>query len=318
MVNIILGILLINLFIHYITKAPYTALNCGIWGFHGNNNNNFSWNKFNILGIINDKQGGDATGRMIGKDYEHHNQKGSKTYTDFVSNILNPTYKDNNIIFGHTRKTSYTAKGTDGIEYTQPYPIRDVAGEIIGMGMHNGTLYNSDDLKEEYEVPEELEYYNEDEVIKHKPNDSQILLWTLLVKKDYSILENYNGSAALAWYDFRNEHLYLFRGESEASSYAGVKTEERPLYVLQETNNIWFSSEDKPLWIISQRKFPEINSIEPNTVLVYEKGILVDSIEIDRSGKQYKPYNSYNSNNSGTNWGYWNNKNNNRSLPAAS
>jgi len=324
MVNIILGILLINLFIHYITKTPYTALNCGIWGFHGKNDTNFSWNKFNILGIINDKRGGDATGRMIGKDYEHHNQKGSKTYTDFISNILNPAYKDENIIFGHTRKTSMTAKGTDGIEYTQPYPIRGVEGDIIGMGMHNGTLYNSDDLQEEYEVPDELEYYKEDEVIKHKPNDSQILLWTLLVKQDYSILENYDGSAALAWYDFRNEHLYLFRGESEASSYAKVKTEERPLYVLQEANNVWFSSEEKPLWIISQKKFPEIDKIKPNTVLVYEKGILIDSIEIDRKGKQYKPYNgynSYNSNNSGSNWGYWgnnnHNSNNNRSLPAA-
>jgi len=317
MVNIILGILLINLFIHYITKTPFTVLSCGIWGFHGKNNNNFSWNKFNILGIINDKRGGDATGRMVGKDYEHHIQKGSKTYTDFISNILNPNYKHENIIFGHTRKTSFTAKDTDGIEYTQPYTIRD--GEnIIGMGMHNGTLYNEKDLQEEYEVPEELEYYNEEEIIKHKPNDSQILLWTLLVKKDYSILENYEGSAALAWYDFRNEHLYLFKGESNASSYAKVKSEERPLHILQESNNIWFSSEEIPLWIISQRKFPEISSIESNTILIYEKGILIDSIVVDRKGNQYKPYNNQNNYGGYGNYGsYWSNKSANIGLPAA-
>lgn len=296
MVNIIISILLLNLIVHYITKTPYTALSCGIWGYFGENNKRFNWKDFNIIGIINDKRGGDAAGRMVGKNYEHYNTRHSDKYTDIIRDLLNPDYKNENVIFGHTRKTSATAFKTDGIEFTQPYPVRDATGVVIGMGMHNGTLYNAAELKRKYDVPDKLEYVKGDEVIEHEPNDSQTLFYALLIKEDYSILENYQGSAALAWFDFREDRLYLYRGASKNYEAAKVLSDERPLYVLQEKNNLWFSSEDDPLWIISQKRFPDITSLNSNEIHVYEKGVLINTIEIERKSGQYrKTYNSYGS-----------------------
>lgn len=306
MVNIILSILIVNLFIHYITKIPYTALSCGIWGYFGKDNKRFNWKDFNMLGVLNDKRGGDAAGRMIGGSYEHYNSKNCNTYTEIIRDNLNPAYKEETVMFGHTRKTSAFAKGTGGIEFTQPYPVRDITGTIIGMGMHNGTLYNDSDLKEEYGVPDKLEYIDGEEIIEHSPNDSQILFWTLLVKEDYSILEKYQGSAALAWFDFREDRLYLFKGSSKSYEKALNEVEERPLYLLKEKDNIWFSSEETPLWVITQKQYPEIDSISSNEIHVFEEGKLIDTIKITRKAGQYKK--STYSSNYNTGWGSYKNK----------
>lgn len=293
MVNIILITLLISLFTQYIMKTPLTTLNCGLWGFFGENNNKFNWNKFNIIGLFNDKRGGDACGRSIGTKYFHYNDRNNKKYEDLLTNVLNPNYNDNNIILGHTRKISVGVSGTDDIEFTQPYPFRDENDDIIGMGMHNGTLYNTDDLKRKYNLPINLKYIDNDgKAKKHVLNDSQVLLYSVLVKKNYKILEEYNGSAVLVWYNFKENRLYLYKGFSKINKSSNFGIEERPLYIMQEKNNIWFSSIEKPLWIISQNRYPSIKEAKANTILIYEKGVLVDEISITRKSTQNKEYTS--------------------------
>jgi hypothetical protein len=294
MVNIILVALLVHLIITYFFKPNYDTLNCGIWGFHGKTNKKFKWDKFNILGIMNDPRGGDAAGRMIGKYYEHFNSSPIKKYTDIVVYRLNPDIENETTIFGHTRKTSANAKLTMGIEYTQPFAIRDENDNIIGMGLHNGTLYNKEELMKKYNVPEKLVYYDKGKKIEHAPNDSQVLLWTLLVKKDYSILEEYQGGAALAWYDFRDSTLKLFRGESPMNKYSNDNEEERPLYIYEGRNNIWFSSVENSLYVISEEAEPNIEEIEANTVLTFKEGKLVDDFHITRKNIQGNGFLNYN------------------------
>lgn len=287
--NIILIILSARLLIDILIKSnPLTTLQCGIWGFHGASGVKFDWTKFDWIGIENDKRGGDACGRVYGNMFEHANKFPNDTYRGYISNMLPPNKKRNvTTIFGHTRKASYAHKGKDGIGYTQPIVFLNDKNNIDYIFSHNGTIYNHMELAEEYGLSKDIDsfkYLNDDgEESKIEFNDSQILGWIIGYKKDYSVLKKYQGTAAFSLYDYRDGKLYLWSGKSKAYEYSNKITSERPLHVLQSKDYLWFSSEYDPLSFINYSETDEIDQIPRNTLLIYEKGKLIESIEIDRS-----------------------------------
>ena len=127
---------------------------CGLFGYISKNPKKFNWDKFNILGFENDSRGGDSIGRVINNNVERWvNDKSTKTlYRDYVVRFKNPDIKNIKIALGHTRKASV---GKASIDLAQPVvlPVNLENGDVGSFIMiHNGTLYNHEELAEKYNV----------------------------------------------------------------------------------------------------------------------------------------------------------------------
>lgn len=285
--NIILVILFVKLFFEYKLKLKsYPTLNCGVFGFYGKNSRKFDWLKFDILGVDNDKRGGDACGRIVGNSVEHSNILNKRKYADYINAYLPPKTKlKDKLVIGHTRKASYGRK-KDEIQYTQPLPFYNQEGGIDFVFAHNGTLYNHEELAKEYKINnEEFLYYNKDgdlEPTSGAMNDSQILGWILGYKKDFDVLKKYKGGAAFALYDYREDLFYLWSGASLRSG-GKIPAEERPMNILKGKDHLWFSSLDDSLFFINYSEEDEVEELENNVLYIYKDGVEVDRKFIDRS-----------------------------------
>lgn len=296
--NLILTILLVSSIIDFFKKPSYTTLNCGIWGFNSDEKlSKFNWTKFNWIGALNDARGGDACGRVCGTLVEHSNQIGEKKYLDYIKKYNHPTIKKGTkMIMGHSRKTSFIYKETDGIQYTQPvfYPIdnRETPNNNKIIGVHNGTLHNYKELAKKYKVPfDDFPYWGEGNSFnKHQFNDSQTLLYIVGILKQYDVLKEYYGSAAFAIYDFASNELMLWSGASLAYSYSTKHSNERPLYYIQGNNYVWFSSLKDSLENINDDKDTFVSEVEENTLMFFKNGVFKESIKIDRSDKYQYDY----------------------------
>lgn len=309
MINLFLVLLLIHSVLAWLIKPGYRALYCGLFGFIGSDMRRFDSDKFNILGLYNDSRGGDACGRVIDNLVEHSSEYGFRDYKDYGSYYDMTKPKKFGTVIGHTRKASV---GGHLKMYTQPFVIRNPKSldKVIYAGAHNGTLHNYEELAEMYKLPKMTTYVDQEtgESKEVKSNDTQVLLSVLMAQKDYSILEKYNGGAALVWHDRITNSTYLFRGVSKKYA-SGKPEEERPLYLLSEgPKTHWFSSMEEPLMMIAKSEEPKISMIDPNTVYVFKKGELVDKFEVNRSEAQqnrvYKTSNQTGSGGKRNDYGY--------------
>lgn len=282
--NFILITLFVKLLLDYITgNNPMVSLQCGIWGFFGANSKKLSWDKFNILGTFNDPRGGDASGIVYGDNYSHNNKLG-KLFINHSGNLKFPKLDGSTCAFGHTRKASFGKNM--GIEYTQPL-VNFKDDHITHMFSHNGTLHNQEDLIREFELEETFLYPDENNQFNEHPvNDSWVLLKAMIDRK-FDILEKYIGGAAFSYYDKGNDSLYLWSGSSKHSENSNIDTEERPLYVAEGKDHIWFSSLKQPLDIIDTDDKLRIFSLLKNTLYVYKDGKLSSKTQYDRS-KSYQ------------------------------
>jgi len=280
----------------FVTNDPYIIYGCGLFGFIGTDpNTNFSWDKFNILGYINDKRGGDACGRVFNNSCEYGLDK-LKTYNEFVQEVKSPTVPIiSNTVLGHSRKASSGGKAD---MYAQPIilrkkdlnmkaikdthlkkAIKDLQNDdIVFSGIHNGTIDNYKELATSYGIS--LEDHN----------DSKVLL-SILFYGNHDVLTKYVGTAALVWQNHITGKTYIFKGESKAQDYSKVVSEERPLFTWTiGPNNIYFSSIEESLKFIGgTNEF--IIDLATNTLFVFKQGILVGNNLIDRSNcLQNTPY----------------------------
>lgn len=289
MFNIIIFSLLISSIINFITKnKSYTILNCGIWAFLGKDNKYFNVDKFNILGMFNDARGGDASGVLSGNKITHSSDK----YIDLVQKKLIQKPKKHPIVLGHSRKAS---SGGKDITFTQPFCYQK-SNKIIGAAIHNGTIYNDEELAKKYNVPDKLIYTSG---VTFSPNDTQILAYVLIELKDYSILKEYEGAAAIVWEDRIENKSYIFKGSSKRYQSAYMDVEERPLYTFKTKEGIWVSSLEEPLLVIADSTSPEIDEVEDNMILVVENGEITNKIPVDRTSSfqiktAYSNWNQYN------------------------
>lgn len=299
--NVILVLLIISTIVNLITKSPINStLNCGLWGYYGASKRQFNWTKFDWIGSELDHRGGDACGRVCGDVIEHSVDNKTKTYKGYIDVTLPPKIGPNTkAIFGHTRKSSSYINKAE-IEYAQPLIFFDEnQGKINFIGSHNGTIYNHKELADKYGISDiKHDYVDDNGVLTSvEMNDSQVLLYILGKLKKYDVLKEYNGSAAFAWYDYNDNLLYLWSGESKIQEYGKYTSIERPLYVLTSKNHLWFSSETKALRNINYSEVDEIDEIPTNTLCIYKDGILIEEKKYDRiemcQSYIYKKHNNY-------------------------
>lgn len=186
---------------------------CGIIGFSGAGKAAFDLNTIKILMYVNSKERGtDACGVFTPK-------LGILKSTGEAYNFL---YKNeekitpSDIFIGHVRAKT---KGVNSDENAHPFQYENI------VGVHNGTLTNSDDLiKEIGGLPIDFKV------------DSQAIFFRLGNDKKATVLSNLKGSAAVLFQDTTNpEVLYAFRND------------ERPLVFGKRPEGLYISSIQDPL-----------------------------------------------------------------------
>lgn len=254
-------IILILLFVHYlqlyIVKPKHNKLYCGIFAWAGKDVSKFSKSKFDILGIYNIDRGRDSCGVAV-DGVSHKGINLNKLYTDFIKNhSLYP--KKFPTVIGHTRQAS--AGNIVNLDNVHPFTFgitNDVASFV---GCHNGTLYNEDELAKKYNVDTVTYKMNTSpsnpeitwETRRNKI-DSEILLEIIYTSKNFKVLSDYIGAAALVFTNTNEPNvLYVFKGASKFYSYSqnAQELEERPLFYYKESkNSLYISSLQEPLEII--------------------------------------------------------------------
>jgi hypothetical protein len=308
----ILSLVLLLLWIQVLGNTD-VILGCGLFAFIGTNPQEcFNWDKFNILGILNDDRGGDACGRVYSNVCEHGTGL-EKKYQDFLVDNKSPLgTSDINTVLGHCRKAS--SGGKDAI-YAQPIILmkRDINmkaikdaplkrlikaaadNDIIFSGIHNGTIDNYRDLAQKYGIPIE------------DHNDSKVIL-SILFYGEHKVLTEYIGTAAMIWHNHIYNKTYIFKGASKYWNTSESNTIERPLFCWTvDKDNFYLSSTEDSLKIIGGYD-EEVLEIRPNTLYIFRDGKSIKSMLFSRSKMcQSKTY--YNDTTD-----YKKNKNKNKSL----
>lgn len=221
---------------------------CGIFGQTFKSSSSFNKDKFKILGIYNESRGKQSSGFSINGDI-YLSSTGNHLWTDFIQSHYD-TFKQKpeliKSVIGHTRQAS---KGGISELNTHPFGFDTI---IINntpickfIGEHNGSLYNEDDLAEEYGIDISKSFVNDyNKLVKHDKIDSEILLEIIYTSQNYEVLSKYQGGAALAWIDATKPNtLFLFHGKSKKYQYGTNIEEERPLFIWKEhKNSLYFSS----------------------------------------------------------------------------
>ena len=251
---------------------------CGIFVWSGKDKNDFDWTKFNTLGLFNDSRGGDSCGRTHG-DYRLVGTGKDEEYKDLVLKYNNENLVGKSIL-GHTRKASVgvVSEGT-----AQPVVIKDNNGSILFKLVHNGTIYNYEELADKYGVDH------------NNKTDSQVLAEIIYNNGPNEVLSEYIGAAAIV-YTYNNEDIYIFKGASKATAYSTEEKEERPLFLYQEKeDSVYLSSLEDSLFFIGGDKDTVID-LKTNKLICVSKGKITGVSEISRSDAFYKkPYKSSNS-----------------------
>lgn len=275
---------------------------CGIFGLINKDQAIFDKGIFNILGIANDVRGGDSCGIFIDGKTEYGVDK-KKLYQDFFldSKLIKST-SECKVAFGHCRKTSV---GKTSLETAQPVVIKE-GDEIKYVLLHNGTIYNYEELAKKY-IP--------DIDIKGM-SDSQVMA-RIFYYKGYDALSEYNGGAVFVIADYRDNpkpRIFFWKGESKKTAYAKVSFEERPFYYVNKDGKFIFSSIP---YFLEGYVNDECWTIHSNTLVEYINGNIYINKKFNRNNcqqdKEYKSINSstaYNSNSNNSNYsGGWGSSN---------
>ena len=300
-------IILILLTIHYIgfilNKSKTNILSCGLFGWAGQNVKHFNKDKFDKLGIYNIERGKSSCGISFDGDIQIGIDS-TKLYSDFIiDKEINP--KRFPIVIGHTRQAS--TGNIVNVYNAHPFGFGDNNGDFIFIGAHNGTLKNHDELAKKYEIEKNVEnsYFdkNDVEVITNRNKiDSEILLEIIYKHKNFKVLSEYIGGAALVFTDTTNPNvLYLFKGKSKDYMSSTHETTERPLFVyIENKHSMYFSSLEDSLKTIGGKN-KNIIDIEANVVYKITNGdflnaekIVISRKNATQSSYTFNNYNSYN------------------------
>ena len=120
---------------------------CGIFGQISVKAKAFNKRAFCTMGVRNDSRGGDSCGIFIDGNVEYGIDK-QKLFINFFrdSKLLEYTTTCK-IALGHCRKASV---GKVGLETAQPVVIYNDQNKIEFVVIHNGTIYNYEELAKKY------------------------------------------------------------------------------------------------------------------------------------------------------------------------
>jgi len=283
---------------------------CGLIGHIGSKTNPVNIDKLNILGIMNEVRGTHSCGVTADGEILKGTKSLSK-YRDFISYYDLNVPKHTRAIIGHTRKATlgeHTKYNAHPFGFGKTTVNKKEVFQFVGV--HNGTLHNHSTLAETGKVKasKEVEIYESKQekgatVTKKYLKtvfkiDSEILLERLYKDKDFSVLTEYNGAAALIWqWVDKPDTAYFFHGKSQESSYDKKLVEERPLYYWKENkNSLYVSSIAESLYAIGGSD-DTIGEFKHNTVYEIKNGNIAKAklYPVDRT-KCYKAkiYNTHN------------------------
>ena len=233
---------------------------CGIGGIININpaKRNFDYQTFCTLGISNDLRGGDSCGVFIDGRVEYGTGQDKKYFENFFleSKVINDTV-ESDIALVHCRKASV---GSISEKTAQPVVLKSTkTNEIRFVMLHNGTIYNYEDLAKKY-IP--------DIDIKGM-TDSQVMA-RIFYYKGYDCLSEYNGGSVFFIVDYRQPkpEILIFKGQSKKSESSKEATEERPFWFVEDENGMIFSSISSYLY--AARRGGTIYTVRANSLIRYE------------------------------------------------
>lgn len=252
---------------------------CGLFGWSGLKPGVFNKDKFNILGVQNIDRGKHSCGVSVdGEIYIGANS--TKLYTDFIAqnyDVLNP--KRIPVVLGHTR---HATVGLHTADNAHPFGFGVVDNDESGIdfafiGVHNGSLLNHRDLARKYDI--EMEAKNGSKTTRTKI-DSEVLLEILYKTRNFKVLSEYNGAAALKWSFTENpDVVFYYHGKSCKQEGDTDKIEERPLYYWRESqNSLYTSSLEDSLQMIGGTD-ETIGEFDHNTVYKITNGDIANAVK---------------------------------------
>ena len=225
---------------------------CGINGLISRNSNGFWKTQADLFGQLlrmGSIRGDDSTGvfgvgpggkvDIVKGDADGYIFTKSGPYHKFEERM----YRKYRIAIGHNRSAT---KGA--VTPHNAHPFKE--GNIVLV--HNGTIFNSEDLNKESEV------------------DSHAIAHALNQHNAVEALGKINGAFALVWYNIEDQTLNLARNQA------------RPL-CLMETDDYWVvcSEPGLPAWLINRQAMPNviknIDVVKPETILSFKLGSLRDA-----------------------------------------
>lgn len=240
---------------------------CGLAGFNGASAPNI--NKLQILGMLNVQRGKHSCGISLNNKIGYGINQQSE-FQNLIEKYQLPELfdKTNNVII-HTR---HATMGAHSIDNAHPFGFAEnpLSTEYSFIGAHNGKLTNHVELLNKYHIDP-----------KSFTVDSEALLFILFIEKNFKVLSEYKGDAALIFtYVDEPNTLYAFKGA------AGGELE-RPLYYSRHNEGVYFSSLLSSLNIIGNHKY-NVFEVPDNTVLKFVNGDLKERFSIARK-KEIKP-----------------------------
>lgn len=310
MIKLILILLLIHysLFLLNRNKIKNSNLSCGIFGWFGKTPKKFNKDKFDKLGIYNVERGKTSCG--VSLDGELFIGIGDqKIYSDFIKN-RDITPKEFPYVLGHTRNASPGMPITPDNVHPFGFGSLNDSETYEFIGVHNGTVYNSEKLAEKYKIEKK-----ETKIVINKFNvkteesrtkiDSEILLEILYNSKNFKVLSEYNGTAALVFINLNEpDAVWVWKGASRTYTYANAEsTEERPLFYFQETpNSLYISSIEDSLLTIGGKKDENVFTFDENTIYKIKQGNVSKAEKIKVSRKNALQRESYSTGNTVNNY----------------
>jgi predicted glutamine amidotransferase len=250
-----------------------TVLACGIFGFTGSKPPDL--NKIKILGLYNEDRGKDSCGIFV-QDFILKGHGTNKLFHDFIETTIIPAPQSNFTVLGHTRA------GTGGIaneKNAHPFLINNVL-----VGVHNGKITNIWGLCSKHGLK-----FSDFDV------DSDAF-YHILEKVGFSILNEYEGYAALAFTRLDDPNsLYLYHGKGKKFA-TGEMIEERPLFIMKTTEGIYFSSLAEALLAIRDKEEQYPEELEHNILFKLKSGRFTKSkLKVDRENVNVTTSTFYNS-----------------------
>lgn len=278
MVKIILMLALLQYISNFLFGYKSNIMSCGIFGQATNIPENLDVNGVHILGIYNIERGKMSCGLSWDGDVQY-GLGADKLYTDFIiDREIKPTKIP--IMIGHTRQPSHGMSINEDNAHPFGFGTSKDSKSYEMIFCHNGTLKNHKELAKKYDIEltekvVRISHANHSYETTRDKIDSEILGEILYKTKNFKVLSEYIGAAALAWtwIDEPNK-LYLWSGASKYTKGSTIttETEERPMNVFcKNQNSMFFSSLEDSLTVLGASRKDNLQ-INYNTVYIITDG----------------------------------------------